>query len=210
MFFPHKRLYCVLMLFLSIPVFFGLFLKMGQPRYFSIGAPHDVHSLSEYNRIFAKVFSRSGQLDYDLFAKRLLVQNDLKYQVFDPLVTVPQVRQKSMRTKTQHLFNEAVLTIESDQAVFSDDLLFFSGSVKLNSRPYQNKKSLKSALLPALVRSDYLKYDVTKRYFVAQGAVEYCHGVQEVSANKVYGSVDKEDFVFDHGKIVYRRASRCS
>ena len=209
MFFRYKRLYFTLIFFLFIPVFVGLSLKMGQPKDFSVESPHLKHGLSEYNRIFAKVFSRYGKLDYDLFAKRLIFQSDLKYQVFDPLVTISQVRQESMRSKTHDLFNDIALTIESKQAVFSDDFLSFSGSVKLNSKPSQYKTNSKSSPFPTLVRSNHLKYDVTKHYFVAEGSVEYCRGVQEVFANKVSGHVDKEDFNFDHGKIVYRRYSRC-
>ena len=99
MFFRYKRLYFTLVFFLFIPVFVGLFLKMVQSKDLLLESSHMAHGLSEYNRIFAKVFSRYGKLDYDLFAKRLILQNDLKYQVFDPLVTISQMRQESMRSK---------------------------------------------------------------------------------------------------------------
>lgn len=209
MFFRYKRLYFTLVFFLFIPVFVGLFLKIGQSEDFSVEPSHSRSGLSEYNRIFAKVFSRYGKLDYDLFAKRLILQNDLKYQVFNPLVTVSQMGEESVRAKAHPLFNDTALTIESDQAIFSDDFLSFSGSVRLNSKPSQYKMGLKSSHYPIFVRSNRLKYDVAKHYFVAEGSVEYCRGVQEVFANKVSGHVDKKDFTFDSGKIVYRRSSRC-
>ena len=209
MFLRYRQNFLILIFFLCVPILVGFFLLSTDSEVVLEKGLSSLHSqLAEYQTIFAKVFSVSGQMDYKLSAKRLILQSDFSYRVYEPIVNISQIKNKS-ENKGVNLIEAASFSIGSNEAVFTDEYLTFSGAVKFKSLPDQYQKIEKTGMIPVVVRSDFLKYEMGNQYFVANGSVQYCRGVEEITANKVSGYIDQEDFVFVGGKIFYRRSSRC-
>jgi len=153
----------------------------------------------------AEMYSPDGRLDYRLKAQRLFLQDDKMMKVVMPEVTVASLHGASVLKRSD--LGEGTLDILSDRAVLSNNRLYFLDHVMMKAHICTQKHS--DCALPILVKSNQLEYRLKDQFFLADGDVFYCRGVQEVSARRVFGQIDDQDFTFDHAKIVYKKQPSC-
>lgn len=198
---------------LSLFIFLLIFLLTPLSIRFLLSKPNDQAHLAKvkepfkvrYEHASVDMYSLAGQLDYRLKARQLFLQDDKLMKVEMPNVTVASFH--GMPALRRPDLGEGSLNILSDRAILSNNRLHFLDHVKMKAQICTLKRA--DCALPILVKSNQLEYRLKDQFFSADGDVFYCRGVQEVSARRVFGQIDDQDFTFNHAKIVYKKHSSC-
>jgi lipopolysaccharide export system protein LptC len=168
-------------------------------------AHRSVEELPMYHGVKAMIYSSTGRLDYHLRADRLIMQSDAGSVVHQPVVNLVSGNLGAADLGMgPNMKKQQNVQIQSGQARISAEDVSFSKDVTvvLNHADHAHDDQ-------RMIRADHLRYKVNNQFFVAQGGVRYCHGVEEVLANKLSGFINKDDFVFEDGRIVFKKRPGC-
>lgn len=159
-----------------------------------------VDELPMYHGVKATIYSPTGRLDYHLRADQLIMQSDAGSVVHRPVVNLVSsgVGQGRGTKKQQNV------QIQSGQAQISAADVSFVNDVTVTL-----SETDRADAAPRKIRADHLRYKVGNQFFEAQGGVHYCHGVEEVLASKLSGFINQDDFVFEKGRIVFKKRPGC-
>lgn len=159
-----------------------------------------------YRSVAARVYSINGRLDYRLRAHQLDLRDNGSFDLLRP--DIDFVTNGAIKGRNDLAPHD--LRIRAELAHCSSDRLDFFHNVDVIQRQLPHAGygySLDSR--PRFVKAQQLTYQVNKRYFEAKDHVYYCFGMQEVFADKAHGFIDDENYVFDNGKIVFNKRSKC-
>ncbi len=156
-----------------------------------------------YHSVTARVYSINGRLDYRLMAHQLNMKDNGSFDLIQPDIDfVTDGIIKGRRDQVSH-----DLRIRAELAHCSSDRLDFFHNVDVIQKQLPSDANLDSRT--RFVRAQQLSYQVNKHYFEARDHVYYCFGMQEVFADKAHGFIGDEDYVFDNGKIIFNKRSKC-
>lgn len=198
----YRQVLCLAFIWGVAPVLVGFylhdFLAAGQV---GSASEHSVNELPVYHGVKAAIYSPSGRLDYHLRADALMMQADAGSYVYRPTVNLASGNFGTIDTKS--LKNQNV-QIQSEQAHISAADVSFSRDVAVMlSADKGGRQDTR------MIRADQLRYTVGDQFFVAQGGVHYCHGIEEIFASKLSGVISDDDFVFEKGRVVFKKQPGC-